>query len=243
MEYKEGIFVGYRYYDKKKMDVLFPFGHGLSYTTFGYSNLKLSADRIKDTEKVTVSVDITNTGDFAGKEVVQLYVADEVSTVIRPEKELKDFAKVELKPGETKTVTFTLGKRSFAYYNTDISDWHVESGNFRILIGKSSRDIVLEAVLYVDSTVKLPIHYTMDSTVGDILADPDAAKVVEPLFANAGSMLGGGEDGSTSEEAISKEMVEAMMRYMPLRGILSFAGDMGIDAAMIQGLIDQLNGK
>lgn len=243
VEYKEGIFVGYRYYDKKKMDVLFPFGHGLSYTTFGYSNLKLSADRIKDTEKVTVSVDITNTGDFAGKEVVQLYVADEVSTVIRPEKELKDFAKVELKPGETKTVTFTLGKRSFAYYNTDISDWHVESGNFRILIGKSSRDIVLEAVLYVDSTVKLPIHYTMDSTVGDILADPDAAKVVEPLFANAGSMLGGGEDGSTSEEAISKEMVEAMMRYMPLRGILSFAGDMGIDAAMIQGLIDQLNGK
>lgn len=243
VEYKEGIFVGYRYYDKKKMDVLFPFGHGLSYTTFGYSNLKLSADRIKDTEEVTVSVDVTNTGALAGKEAVQLYVADEESTVIRPEKELRDFAKVELQPGETKTVTFTLNKRSFAYYNTAISDWHVESGNFRILIGKSSRNIVLAASVYVESTVKLPVHYTTDSTVGDIFADPEAAAVVKALFADGSSMMGGGEDGSASSEAISGEMMEAMMRYMPLRGILSFAADKGVDMEKLQGLVDMLNRK
>ena len=117
VEYREGIFVGYRYYDKKKMDVLFPFGYGLSYTTFAYSNLCLDKKTMKDTEELTVSVDVTNTGDRAGKEVVQLYVADKESTVIRPVKELRDFVKIELAPGETKTVTFTLGKRAFAYYD------------------------------------------------------------------------------------------------------------------------------
>lgn len=243
VEYREGIFVGYRYYDKKKMDVLFPFGHGLSYTTFEYSNLKISAGRIKDTEEVTVSVDVTNTGALAGKEVVQLYVADVESTVNRPEKELRDFLKVELQPGETKTVTFVLNKRSFAYYNTDISNWHVESGDFRVLVGKSSRDIVLEAPLYVESTVKLPTHYTTDSTVGDILADPEAAEMVKALFADSGSMLGGGGESEAASEAISNEMMEAMMRYMPLRGVLSFAADKGVDMEMLQGLVDKLNGR
>ena len=241
VEYREGIFVGYRYYDKKKMEVLFPFGHGLSYTDFEYSNLKLSPDKIKDTEEVTVSVDITNTGALSGKEVVQLYVADEESTVIRPEKELRDFAKVELQPGETKTVTFTLNKRSFAYYNTTISDWHVESGKFRILIGKSSRDIQLEASLYVESTVKLPVHYTTDSTLGDVLEDTEAASVVKELF--SGGNLIEGDDGSAASEAITGEMMEAMMRYMPLRGALSFASDKSVDMAKLQELVDRLNQK
>ena len=95
VEYREGIFVGYRYYDKKKMYVLFPFGYGLSYTTFAYSNLRLDKKTMKDTEELTVSVDVTNTGDRTGKEVVQLYVADKDSTMIRPVKELRDFAKIE----------------------------------------------------------------------------------------------------------------------------------------------------
>ena len=167
VEYREGVFVGYRYYDTKKMDVRFPFGYGLSYTTFAYSNLKLSAAQIKDTDTLTVSVDVTNTGSMAGKEVVQLYVSDVESTVIRPVKELKGFDKVDLQPGETKTVTFTLGKRAFAYWNTQIHDWHVESGEFRILVGKSSRDIQLEETVTVESTVKLPVHFTLDSTFGD----------------------------------------------------------------------------
>jgi len=243
--YREGIFVGYRYYDKKKMQVLFPFGHGLSYTTFEYSGLKLSADRIKDTQEVTVSVKVKNTGSRAGKEVVQLYVADQESTVIRPEKELKGFEKVALEPGEEKTVTFTLNKRSFAYFNTDIHDWHVESGMFTVMIGKSSRDIVLQSDVYVESTVELPVHYTTDSTLGDVLSDPEAAKVVKGLF--AGNILGGnessGEDGSATAEAMSNEMMEAMMQYMPLRGVLSFAGDKGIDMAQLQKLVDKLNNK
>ena len=128
VEYREGIFVGYRYYDKKKMDVLFPFGFGLSYTTFEYSNLMVDKESMKDTDTLTVTVDVTNTGSMAGKEVVQLYVADKESTVIRPVKELRDFAKVELAPGETKTVSFTLDKRAFAYYSVRIHDWHVETG-------------------------------------------------------------------------------------------------------------------
>ena len=171
VEYREGVFVGYRYYDTKKMDVRFPFGYGLSYTTFAYSNLKLSAAQIKDTDTLTVSVDVTNTGSMAGKEVVQLYVSDVESTVIRPVKELKGFDKVDLQPGETKTVTFTLGKRDFAYWNTQIHDWHVESGEFRILVGKSSRDIQLEETVTVESTVKLPVHFTLDSTFGDLMQD------------------------------------------------------------------------
>ena len=184
MEYREGVFVGYRYYDTKKMEVRFPFGYGLSYTTYEYSNLKLSADQIKDTDTLEVSVDVTNTGSMAGKEVVQLYVSDVESTVIRPAKELKGFEKVVLAPGETKTVTFTLNKRAFAYWNTQLHDWHVETGEFRILIGKSSRDIQLEAAVTVESTVKIPVHYTMDTTFGDLMKDekshadprsPDAA--------------------------------------------------------------------
>ena len=115
--------MGYRYYDKKKMDVLFPFGHGLSYTTFSYSNLRTDKDAMKDTDTMEVSVDVKNTGSMAGKEVVQLYVADKESTVIRPIKELKGFEKVELAPGETKTVTFTLDKRAFAFYSVKLQDW------------------------------------------------------------------------------------------------------------------------
>lgn len=243
VEYKEGIFVGYRYYDKKKMDVLFPFGHGLSYTTFEYSNLKLSIDRIKDTEEVMVSVDVTNTGTVEGKEVVQLYVADEESTVIRPEKELRDFVKVNLQSGETKTIIFKLNKRSFAYYNTEISDWHVESGNFRILIGKSSRDIVCETSVYVESTVKLPVHYTADSTVGDLLTDREVPTALKSMFADIAKMLGGGEVGTASSESISDEMIESMMFYMPLRGLLSFASDKGMDIEKLQGFVDMLNRK
>lgn len=240
VEYREGVFVGYRYYDKKKMEVLFPFGHGLSYTTFSYSNLKLDSRRIKDTEALIVSVEVTNTGSRAGKEVVQLYVADKESAVMRPVKELRDFAKVELQPGENKTVTFILGKRAFAYYNIQIHDWHVESGEFTVMIGKSSRNIVLQEDVYVESTVTIPIHYTTDSTFGDVMENPKAAEIVKGLMSQ--NMLGGSEEGgSVTSEAISGEMIEAMMRYMPLRGVLSFAGGSGVGAKELQALIDKLN--
>ena len=122
VEYREGIFVGYRYYDTKEMDVAFPFGYGLSYTTFAYSNLKLSMENPTEKDTVMVSADVTNTGKSAGKEVVQLYIRDLTGSAIRPEKELKGFEKVFLEPGETKTVTMELNKRSFAWYNTELHD-------------------------------------------------------------------------------------------------------------------------
>lgn len=239
VEYREGIFVGYRYYDKKKMDVLFPFGHGLSYTTFDYRNLKLNSSRIKDTDELTVSVDVINTGKREGKEVIQLYVADKESTVIRPVKELRDFDKVDLKPGETKTVTFTLGKRAFAYYNTQIHDWHVESGDFTIMIGRSSRDIVLSENVYVESTVALPVHFTTDSTVGDVMENPRGREIIEGIMAD--NMFDSKSQEKEAVGAVSKEMMEAMMCYMPVRGVLSFGGGIGIGMDELQKLVDRLN--
>ncbi len=137
--YGEGIFVGYRYYDTKNVTPLFPFGHGLSYTSFEYSHLKVSPAKAKD--KIKVSIDVTNTGKVAGKEVVQVYVSDVASTAPRPPKELKAFQKVALAPGEKKQVEFTLTKEAFSFYDVKLKDWVAEPGDFEILVGSSSRDI------------------------------------------------------------------------------------------------------
>ena len=170
-EHKESLYVGYRYYDTAKKDVLFPFGYGLSYTTFEYSDIKLSASEIKDTDTVEVSFKIKNTGSVDGAEIAQVYVADKDSTIFRPEKELRAFTKVFLKAGEEKEVSLTLGKRAFAYYNVNIGDWHVETGEFDILVGASSRDIKLSEGIHVASTVDAeipnyketaPAYYTAD---------------------------------------------------------------------------------
>lgn len=141
VEYRESVYVGYRYFDTAGEQVLFPFGHGLSYTQFEYSNAKVSKNVITDQEGVTVTVAITNTGTRAGKEVVQLYVRDKASRIFRPSKELKGFEKVALEAGETKTVSFELDKRAFAYYSVALGDFHAASGSYEILIGASSADI------------------------------------------------------------------------------------------------------
>lgn len=237
VEYKEGIFVGYRYYDKKEMKTLFPFGHGLSYTTFEYSDLQLSRTELKDNETVEVSVTVTNTGTLAGKEIVQLYVRDVESKVIRPEKELKGFAKVNLQPGEHKTITFTLNKRSFAYYNVDLQDWHVESGSFEILVGKSSQEIVLRDTLQVESTVRLKKTYSLNSTVGDLLSDPVTAETIGQLlrkFQEDSPMSGMADDDSFSD------LLAAMMKDMPLRNLLAFGGGAVKEETLLQ-LLDELN--
>jgi len=241
VEYREGIFVGYRYYDKKNLEPLFPFGYGLSYTTFEYSNLNISKNEILDTETVTVSVKVKNIGEITGKEVVQLYIRDIESSVIRPEKELKGFEKIELKPGEEKTVVFELDKRAFAYYNVDIGDWHVETGEFEILIGKSSRDIALKDKIIVKSTVaiKKPVH--RNTLVGDLLSNP----ILEPVFKEFlsrgmqdNSMLSAPQDQDKSLDS----MVMAIMRYMPLRAMVNF-GRGGFTEETLNGLIQTLNQK
>ncbi|KAA3439455.1 glycoside hydrolase family 3 C-terminal domain-containing protein [Rufibacter hautae] len=137
VEYKEDIFVGYRYFDTYKVEPLFSFGHGLSYTTFGYSDLKLN----RQGDAVQVQLQVKNTGPVAGAEVVQLYVKDEQSSVKRPEKELKAFSKVFLKPGESKTITLTLAKDAFQFYDEAKKGWVLEPGKFQILAGSSSKDI------------------------------------------------------------------------------------------------------
>jgi len=242
-EYREGIFVGYRYYDKKKMDVLFPFGHGLSYTTFKYSGLKLSADKIKDTETLEAKVTVKNIGSRAGKAVVQLYVGDVESTPLRPVRELKGFQKVMLQPGESREVTFTLDKRAFAYWNQQIHDWHVETGAFTIEAGASSRDLPLMAEVTVESTVELPRTYSMDSIFMDIMADPKAKEVMMPVIRKTMEIFVHEEQSGGSEaakEAVTEDMSMAMMNYMPLRGAFSF-GMGGLTREQILKLIEKMN--
>ena len=243
-EYREGVFVGYRYYDKKNMDVLFPFGFGLSYTTFEYSGLKLSAESLKDTDTLTVTATVKNTGNRAGKTVAQLYVGDVESTPIRPVRELKGFVKVLLQPGESKEVSFTLDKRAFAYWNRQIHDWHVETGVFTVEVGASSRDLPLKAEVTVESTVELPRHYTPDSIFMDVMADPKAAPIMRDFMRESMQIFGNEQsEGSTdaAKEAISEDMTLAMMRYMPLRGALSFGG--GADSSKrMEELLKLLNG-
>jgi beta-glucosidase len=129
----------------------------LSYTTFEYNDLQLSQDQISEADTLTVTLKVKNTGKVAGKEIVQIYVRDVESTVFRPQKELKGFAKIELQPGEEKKVSIDLGKRTFAFYNPEIKDWQIESGAFEILIGASSRDIRLKANVEVTSAQASPM--------------------------------------------------------------------------------------
>lgn len=230
VEYKEGIFVGYRYYDKKAMDVLFPFGYGLSYTNFEYSNLKISKNEIDDAEKVTVSVNIKNIGDVFGKEIVQLYIRDKESSVTRPEKELKGFEKIGLEPGEEKEVTFILNKRSFAYYNVDLGDWHVESGEFEILIGKSSREIVLKEVITVNTTSPIKTIVTKNTALGDIAHLPEVKQIMNAMIQSFGGDTSGLGEGN---------MFEEMMKFMPLRALATFNPDGG--QQLVDRIIESIN--
>lgn len=168
VEYRESVYIGYRYYDKAKKAVRYPFGFGLSYTTFEYSDIKLDKTAMNENDILTVSFRVKNTGDVAGYEIAQLYVADKESTIYRPEKELKAFKKVWLNPGEIKEISLTLNKRAFAFYNVNINDWCVESGDFEILVGASSADIKLSATVNVSGTTEnipdysavAPAYYT-----------------------------------------------------------------------------------
>jgi len=153
VEYRESIYVGYRYYDTAGEPVRFPFGYGLSYTTFEYGVPMVDKGSFYDIDTVTVTVEVKNTGKVAGSEVVQLYVSHKNPTIFKAAHELKGFDKVFLAPGESKAVSFSLDKRSFAYYNVKISDWHVESGEYEIRIGASSRDIKGRVVVNVKSSV------------------------------------------------------------------------------------------
>ena len=212
--YGEGIFIGYRYYDAKEMPVLFPFGYGGSYTSFAYSSPKVSAEVFKDVDGLTVSVDVTNTGKVAGKEIVQVYVHDRLSGLKRPPKELKGFAKVELQPGETKTVTVPLDFRAFAYYHPTYSRWVTEDGEFDILIGASAADIRFVETVTLQSTVELPSVLNRDSTIHEWLNDRRGKVVFDPIW----QMMKAQMDKAFGDDDIG-------LLDLPLLVLLAFPGE------------------
>jgi len=226
VHYGEGLFIGYRYYDLKKIPVMFPFGHGLSYTTFEYSNARVSAKNFKDVDGVKVTVDVTNTGNLAGKEIVQVYVHDQKSGLIRPAKELKGFAKLELHPGENKSVSIQLDFRSFAYYHPGYKQWVTEDGDFDLLIGASSADIRSHLTVTLESTLSLPCLLDKESTMREWMADPRGKVVLDSYYqrieTEARKMFGGeGEDRYASEGAMGMDIMD-MFNDMPLVSVLMF---------------------
>jgi beta-glucosidase len=182
LQYKEGIFVGYRYYDKKNIEVAFPFGFGLSYTTFKYSDLKLSKDIIKENETLEVKFKIKNIGEYFGKEIVQVYVKKFISIIPIAERELKAFAKVSLFPGQEKELSFILNSRDFSYYDISQKDWIVDSGVVQILIGKSSRDICLAKKIYMKSSYIRKFKYMRETFIGEFLKNPKGKEFLTPVI-------------------------------------------------------------
>jgi len=235
VEYREGVFVGYRYYDKKRMPVRWAFGHGGSYTEFQYSNLRLSKELFEDGEEIAVSVDVKNTGKMTGKEVVQLYVSDRNGTAGRPVKELRGFEKIELRPAETKTVRFTLNARDLSYYNVDIHDWYAPAGKYGILVGHASDDIRLTAEVRFTTEKLLPFVVTTATTVGELMADVRTRPLAMSLIATARSR-GEQHSGGAAEAGGDNAVVSAM--GIPMKSLVSFRV---MTNERMHSFIDELN--
>ena len=213
--YGEGIFIGYRYYDTKNLRPLFPFGFGLSYTTFSYTGIKAAATSIKDTDDLTVEVSVKNTGAVAGKEVVQLYLREQHPLVLRPEKELRAFQKITLSPGEEKTVTFRLSKRDFAYYDSALRAWSVHSGKFDILAGGSSRDLPLKATVEMQATDLRYPQLTRTSMLKDFQNHPKGRAFYGELLDAIGMKIPSVDEGLSAEAAAEKKKTRmAVMAFL-----------------------------
>ena len=245
VRYGEGLFIGYRYYDAKEMPVLFPFGFGLNYTTFDYSNPGISAAAFDDVDGLTVTVDVTNTGSLAGKEIVQVYVHDHEAKMVRPFKELKGFMKVDLQSGETKTVSIYLDFRAFAYYHPKYKQWITEDGDFDILIGASAEDIRHTLTAVLKSTLKLPCLLDKESTIREWIDDPRGNAVLSPLLAKIEAhnkeIFSGGEG---DDDTIGLSIID-MLADMPLVSVLMFqqrALPMPADE-MVEGLLKQVHNQ
>lgn len=237
VKYNEELFVGYRYYDKKKLPVNFCFGHGLSYTEFQYSDLSLDKELLTEKDMLTVRCRVKNVGKVFGKEAVQLYVSRPDSKVRRPVKELKGFVKIGLNPGEEKEVTFDLNPRDFAYYETAVGDWVVDSGSLVVSVGSSSRDIRLTGRAQIRSAMCIPIVFTRYSTIGELMESPRGMAVIKGIL--------GGESTEETEQTDAamgggaKKMRRQMMFDMPLNSLVSY-GRMSDEA--LDGLLAELNG-
>ncbi|WP_443597782.1 glycoside hydrolase family 3 C-terminal domain-containing protein [Agathobacter sp.] len=236
VQYAEDIYVGYRYYEAKKMPVRWAFGHGLSYTSFAYGNLQLSASDLADGEKLLVTVDVTNTGGMKGKEVVQLYISDKNHTPGRPVKELKGFSKIELEPGETEKVSFEITVRDLSFYHEELRDWFAPDGIYEICIGHASNDIRVCREFHFKTTRLLPFRVDYTTTLGELLEDPRTKQAISHFLKQAEeeTARAGGDTATESDKA----MMQAMMQAMPIKSLISF-GAMTFEHC--DGMIRQLN--
>lgn len=242
-DYREGVFVGYRYYTSRKMETAFPFGYGLSYTTFEYSDLQVDKKEMSDKDTVEVSVKVKNTGDCAGKTVVQLYVEAPETEVVRPVRELRGFEKIFLEAGEEKTVTFILGERAFAYWNTLIHDWYAEEGTYKVMIGENADQMCVGEEITVHPTKELPKTYSLNTCLGELMRDPKAQTVMTPFMQgmaqNDAAMDMAEANENDQSGVVNQEMMAAMMEGMPLRQLLSFVP--GIKREMLEQMVNALN--
>jgi beta-glucosidase len=251
VEYREGVFVGYRYYDSLRIPVAFPFGHGLSYSRFEYGRAKASQSLFDANEPLTVSISVKNTGEVAGAEIVQIYIESAKAAVLRPVKELKAFCKVRLEPGEEKLALATLERRAFAYFDIADDKWCVASGEYQILFGSSSTDIRGRVSVYVlgdkpvqggdtvpdFSQVKRdiscmgsgPAHTTTDSSgfpqgyhLNSLLGEVRSTLIGRLLYGVA--CRSAQAMAKRADDPVIAKMLERAVSEMPLRQLAAFSG-------------------
>jgi len=233
VRYGEGVFVGYRGYDALAREVSYPFGHGLTYTTFEYADLRAQVSGAGQDVRVDVTCEVTNTGDRAGKEVVQLYVGDPQASVARPARELKAFAKVHLEPGESRTVQFRLTARDLSYWSQATGGWVLEPGTFALSAGASSRDVRLTATVDVDAP---PVRPRLDAmaTLQEWMADPAGAALLKQA-------VGSGDDGRPRGILGNDELIRVIGNF-PISSLAAFPG-LGIDHATVASVVEQVTAR
>lgn len=234
VRYGEGLLVGYRWYDAKGLDVTFPFGHGLSYTTFEYTGAtaEVGADG-----GIVVRLDVTNSGDRDGREVVQVYVAPTTSIVQRAPRELKAFSSVALAAGETRSVELVVRREDLAYWDIRVDRWVVEGGEYTVEVAASSRDIRSRVSVEISGDA---VHQelTMNSSVGDLMTHPIAGPIVQQAL---GGLMGGlGGDAAAASMMPNDEAMQKMMASFPIGRLAGFPG-LPVDFAQIEQLIAAAN--
>ena len=219
--YREGVLVGYRWYETMGKDVLFPFGHGLSYAEFKFSDFSVDRDSISDNEELRCSVRVENTGSCSGKAVVQIYVAPPASDIVRPVRELKGFEAVILDPGESKIVEILLDSRAFAYWDEKKHDWKVESGKYIIQLGESSEKIITEKEVNIRYNTVIHETFTLSTPIGDIMKTEIGESILKQSLYKFAGLDENGEPEDKSN-VFHKEALIEQAKEMPLRNILSF---------------------
>lgn len=227
INYREGIYVGYRYYTKKKMPVQFPFGYGLSYSTFTYGKLSIDRTQMADDEVVEVSVDVINESDIAGKEVVQVYIESDIpdSKIARPVRELKAFKKISLDAKGKETVTFILDKNAFAYYDTDLSDWYVEEGDYKIEICKNAEEVIAYKRIHVSPKKPKKVVYNENSIYKELMSDPKACKAAKKYFDKYldNNIQSANADESANEAFGGEDVAAQFLQDLTLRGCVNMS--------------------